>query len=86
MKIPHLRRILLEGAHAEGVRGVLPTVTYPSHTTLLTGVWPVKHGIPENGVFDPFGKNLDGWYWYSEDIHAPTLWRQRRAPDTPSAA
>ncbi len=74
LKIPHLRKILAEGAHASGVRGVLPTVTYPSHTTILTGVWPSKHGIYSNLTFDPLDKNLAGWYWYSEDIKAPTLW------------
>lgn len=74
LKIPRLRRILREGAHARGVRGVLPTVTYPSHTTLLTGVWPSKHGIYANISFDPLGQNAGGWNWYSEDIQAPTLW------------
>jgi predicted AlkP superfamily pyrophosphatase or phosphodiesterase len=74
LKIPHLRRIMTEGAHASGVRGVLPTVTYPSHTTILTGVWPAKHGIYSNLTFDPLDKNLAGWYWYSEDIQVPTLW------------
>jgi len=74
LKIPHLRKLLVEGAHASGVRGVLPTVTYPSHTTILTGVTPSRHGIPSNLVADPLGKNLDGWYWYAEDIRVPTLW------------
>jgi predicted AlkP superfamily pyrophosphatase or phosphodiesterase len=74
LKIPHLRRILQEGTHASGVRGVLPTVTYPSHTTIVTGVWPARHGIYSNLTFDPLGKNLEGWYWYSEDIVLPTLW------------
>jgi Type I phosphodiesterase / nucleotide pyrophosphatase len=74
LKIPHLRRILRDGAHASGVRGVLPTVTYPSHTTLLTGVWPSKHGIYSNVVFDPLDQNLAGWKWYAEDIQSPTLW------------
>ncbi|HEY3837866.1 MAG TPA: ectonucleotide pyrophosphatase/phosphodiesterase [Bryobacteraceae bacterium] len=74
LKIPHLRRMLADGAHASGVRGVLPTVTYPSHTTIVTGVWPIKHGIYSNVVPDPLGKNLDGWYWYAEDIRVPTLW------------
>jgi predicted AlkP superfamily pyrophosphatase or phosphodiesterase len=75
LKIPHLRRILKDGAHATGVRGVLPTVTYPSHTTILTGVWPVKHHIYSNVVFDPFDRNLAGWMWYAEDIAVPTLWQ-----------
>jgi predicted AlkP superfamily pyrophosphatase or phosphodiesterase len=74
LKIPNLLEILHEGTYASGVRGVLPTVTYPSHTTILTGVWPSRHGIYLNTTFDPFNKNLDGWYWYSEDIRVPTLW------------
>jgi predicted AlkP superfamily pyrophosphatase or phosphodiesterase len=74
LKIPNLRRLLAEGAHASGVAGVLPTVTYPSHTTLVTGVWPARHGILANTTFDPQGKNHQGWYWYAEDIRVPTLW------------
>jgi predicted AlkP superfamily pyrophosphatase or phosphodiesterase len=74
LKIPNLRRIMETGAHARGARGVLPTVTYPSHTTLMTGVWPAKHGISANTTFDPLGKNYGGWYWYSEDLRVPTLW------------
>ncbi len=73
-KIPNLRRFLEEGAYADGVQGVVPTVTYPSHTTLVTGVWPAKHGILANTVFDPLQKNYQGWYWYAQDIRVPTLW------------
>src|SRR4029077_2187832 len=73
-KIPNLRRFLKEGTYAEGVQGVIPTVTYPSHTTLVTGVWPAKHGILANTVVDPLQKNHEGWYWYAEDIRVPTLW------------
>lgn len=74
LKIPNLRRILAEGAHARAVVGVLPTVTYASHTTLVTGVSPARHGILYNLPFDPLGQNLEGWYWYAEDIRVPTLW------------
>jgi predicted AlkP superfamily pyrophosphatase or phosphodiesterase len=73
-KVPNLRKFLREGAYAEGVIGVVPTVTYPSHTTLVTGVWPAKHGIWANTTFDPLQKNYQGWYWYAEDIRVPTLW------------
>jgi len=74
LKIPHLRRLLSEGAHASGVRGVVPTVTYPSHTTILTGAWPAKHGIYSNVAYDPLSLNAAGWNWYAEDIAVPTLW------------
>lgn len=74
LKIPTLRRFLTEGTYAEGVVAVVPTVTYPDHTTLITGVWPAEHGIVNNTVFDP-KRTLDGaWYWYAGDIRVPTLW------------
>ena len=73
-KLPNLRKFLKGGAYADGVVGVVPTVTYPSHTTLMTGVWPAKHGIWGNTTFDPLQKNYQGWYWYAEDLRAPTLW------------
>jgi predicted AlkP superfamily pyrophosphatase or phosphodiesterase len=52
LRIPELRR-LLRKAPATGVAGVLPTVTYPSHATLVTGVAPARHGILANRPFDP---------------------------------
>jgi predicted AlkP superfamily pyrophosphatase or phosphodiesterase len=73
-KVPNLRRFLTAGTYADGVHGVIPTVTYPSHTTLVTGVPPSKHGIYANTTFDPLQKNLQGWYWYAEDIRVATLW------------
>jgi predicted AlkP superfamily pyrophosphatase or phosphodiesterase len=73
-KVLQMRKFLQEGTYAEGVTGVIPTVTYPSHTTLVTGVWPAKHGIWGNTTFDPLQKNYQGWYWYAEDIRVPTLW------------
>jgi len=74
LKVPNLRAFLAEGAYASGVRNMLPTVTYPNHTTLVTGVAPALHGISDNTTFDPYRKNLGGWYWYSSDIKVPTLW------------
>lgn len=72
-KIPTLRRLAGEGAYAEGVIGVLPTVTYPSHTSLITGVPPAVHGILDNRFVDPEDRSAGGWYWYAEDIRVPTL-------------
>ena len=74
LKLTNLRRFIKEGAFASAVTGVTPTVTYPSHVTLVTGVAPAKHGIYANTPFDPFSKNQGGWNWYAEDIRVPTLW------------
>ncbi|MDR3438336.1 ectonucleotide pyrophosphatase/phosphodiesterase [Telmatospirillum sp.] len=74
LKLPNLRAMMRDGAYATGVRGVLPTLTYPSHTTILTGASPASHGIYDNTTFDPYNRNHEGWYWYAEDIKVPTLW------------
>jgi predicted AlkP superfamily pyrophosphatase or phosphodiesterase len=74
LKVPNLRAFMRDGAYATGVRGVLPTLTYPSHTTLLTGASPAQHGIYDNTTFDPLARNERGWYWYTEDVKVPTLW------------
>jgi predicted AlkP superfamily pyrophosphatase or phosphodiesterase len=74
LSIPNLRRFLKDGAYATGVTGVLPTLTYPSHTTLMTGTAPARHGIVANNSFDPTGINQGGWYWYAQDVKMPMLW------------
>jgi predicted AlkP superfamily pyrophosphatase or phosphodiesterase len=72
--IPNLKRFVKEGSFASGVKGVLPTVTYPSHATLLTGASPAKNGIIGNTTFDPMQINQTGWYWYASDFKVLTLW------------
>ena len=74
ISVPTLKAMLKSGLYATGVRDALPSVTYPNHTTLVTGVWPAVHGVASNETFDPLRKNMGGWYWYAVDIKAPTLW------------
>ena len=75
MKLPYLRTLLTKGTYADGVVGIWPTITYPSHTTLITGVWPAEHGIENNQVFDPEQKFRGAWNWYASAIRVPTLWQ-----------
>jgi len=72
-RIPTLRALMARGAYARGVIGVLPTVTYPSHTTMITGVPPAVHGIVNNTWLDPESRAAGAWYWYARDIKVPTL-------------
>jgi len=79
LSVPTLKHMMSAGAYAEGVTGVLPTLTYPSHTTLITGAAPARHGVGSNLTFDPTNVNQIGWDWYAEDIKVPTLWSAARA-------
>ncbi|MDT4897643.1 MAG: hypothetical protein QOH25_2720 [Acidobacteriota bacterium] len=74
LKIPTLRRLMQDGAMGRVV-GVYPSVTYPSHTSIVTGATPERHGIYGNDVFETPDKTQTGnWYWYARDIRADTLW------------
>jgi len=74
VRAPFLEATAQHGLYATGVRNALPTVTYPNHTTLVTGVWPAKHGIGSNVAFDPLRQGYEGWNWYAPDIRVQTLW------------
>lgn len=86
MNLPNLRGLMKDGAWADGVRDVLPSVTYPNHTTLVTGVAPALHGIAGNLSFDPLGKNMEAWYWYAEDVKVPSLFDAVKAKGGKSLA
>jgi len=70
LKIPNLRKLMREGQWSAGVVGVVPTVTYPSHTTILTGVEATEHGILANSLPDKDGNNR---YWSTELLKVKTL-------------
>ena len=66
------------GAYSPGVPTVYPSVTYPAHTTMVTGVLPAVHGIFSNRSWDPMLRNQAGWSWYAEDIRVTTVWQAAR--------
>ncbi len=86
LQIPVLRNFVRDGSFARGVVAAVPTVTYPNHTTMVTGVAPAEHGIYSNTTFDPRNENREGWYWYAQDIRVPTLWSAADAANLPTAS
>lgn len=64
------------GSWAEGVVGVFPSLTYPSHTTIVTGTRPAAHGVVQNTRFAPDGGG--SWFFESSTLKIPTLWDAAR--------
>src|SRR5215203_2803119 len=50
LPIPTLRKLAAEGASADAMTVSNPSITWPCHTTLITGVTPQKHGVLFNGL------------------------------------
>ncbi len=50
---PNLDRIAGRGLRAEALIPVFPTKTFPNHYTQVTGLYPERHGIVGNTMYDP---------------------------------
>jgi predicted AlkP superfamily pyrophosphatase or phosphodiesterase len=51
-EMPTIHALAVAGAHASMMKSVTPTVTWPNHTTLVTGVYPARHGVVGNNYLD----------------------------------
>ncbi len=78
-RLPYFSEILKKAAVVRNVREIYPTLTYPIHTTIVTGVHPDKHGITHNqkASIDPDDPDWSimgsDWYWEKENIKVKTL-------------
>ena len=60
--------------YCDNVRTVYPTLTYPIHTSLITGCYPDTHGVGHNQPFQPdTPPDMRAWYWTLADIRVKTL-------------
>ncbi len=50
---PNLLRLAAAGVRAEGLVPVFPAKTFPSHYSIVTGLYPGRHGILFNRMYDP---------------------------------
>ena len=86
LKLPNITGLASKGIKTR-ITGVFPSVTYPSHTTLITGCHPAKHGILANEIFEPPTIARSGkWYWDYSAIKVPTLIDAAKAKGWTTAA
>jgi predicted AlkP superfamily pyrophosphatase or phosphodiesterase len=73
-----LRQLAATGAVAEAMTVVNPTITWPNHTSLITGVTPAKHGVLYNGLVVRGGpgqpNKIEPWVDKAKLVRVPTLY------------
>ncbi|MGV3721568.1 MAG: alkaline phosphatase family protein, partial [Actinomycetota bacterium] len=52
LPLPNIRALAARGSRADAMTVSTPSVTWPNHTTLVTGVSPAKHGVLANGKIE----------------------------------
>ncbi|KIJ66879.1 hypothetical protein HYDPIDRAFT_85278 [Hydnomerulius pinastri MD-312] len=55
---PHLTDISRKSIRAEYMKPIFPTLTFPNHWTLLTGLYAESHGIIANDFYDPHSDSI----------------------------
>ena len=75
---PNFDRLAARGIRADGLTSVFPSLTFPAHYSISTGLYPESHGIVGNRFFDPERDDefnyrdrddaQDGSWWGGEPI------------------
>ncbi len=68
---PNMHRIAAHGSKAERVIPVFPTLTFPNHYSIATGLYPAHHGLVGNEFPDPV---RDKWYSLSDRQSIEDRW------------
>lgn len=78
-EMPTIRALAAEGARAKMMRVSMPSVTWPNHTTLVTGVNPARHGVIGNNYFSRAKNEVvslipDPFFNKEEIVKSPTIY------------
>ena len=78
LPIPTLRKLAADGASADAMTVSNPSITWPCHTTLVTGVTAQKHGVLFNGLLVRQGAGkppkIEPWVDKKRLVFVPTLY------------
>lgn len=90
-ELPTLQKLAADGSRAEGMLTTFPSVTWPSHVSLVTGATAAKHGVIGNAVWN---RTADRQLTYIGDpelpkdkaIRCPTLYDAAHASGLKTAS
>lgn len=83
--LPNFQRFFKIGSFASRVETIYPSLTYPCHATIVTGKYPIHHGIINNTLLQPGNPSPD-WNWYRSGIKGTTLYDEANKANLTSAA
>lgn len=86
MTKPNFSKIMEKRAEVERVTTIYPSITYPAHTSILTGCRPGKHGIYNNHPLKTYKDRIGHWYLYSKSIQVEDLFAAAKRAGCSTAA
>jgi len=83
--LPHFQELLDKAAICRKVETIYPSVTYPCHTSIVTGNLPNRHGVVTNTLLQPNRLSPD-WYWHRRHVKGTTLYDEAKEAGLSTAA
>jgi predicted AlkP superfamily pyrophosphatase or phosphodiesterase len=56
--LPNFNAFIQKGTQAEGIIPCFPSLTFPNHYSLVTGLYPGHHGLVDNNFYDTARQSL----------------------------
>ncbi len=82
---PNFASIWPKAALVPRTRSIYPTITYPAHVSMMTGVYPERHGVLNNEQ-TILGEASSKWVHFRESVKAPTIFDRAKAQGLTTAA
>ncbi|CAB4386770.1 unnamed protein product [Rhizophagus irregularis] len=86
---PTINEFVQKGVKAEHMIPSFPSMTFPNHYTIVTGLYPESHGIVANEFYDPVlkdnfvytnpNKSTDSKWWKGEPIWVTTVKQKQKS-------
>ncbi|WP_210366008.1 ectonucleotide pyrophosphatase/phosphodiesterase [Bacillus sp. REN3] len=84
-ELPNFKAFIDKSSFCTDVETIYPSVTYPCHTTIVTGNLPNKHCIVNNTLIQP-GRISPDWFWERKHIKGTTLYDEAKDAGLKTAA
>lgn len=82
---PNIKEILVDASYSTEVLSVYPSITYPAHTSIVTGQYPNVHGIINNTKLQPYMEKPD-WFWKRKAVKRKTFYEEAEKQGIRTAA
>lgn len=84
-QLPNFGAIWEKAARVKRTRSIYPSVTYPCHTSMMTGCYPDRHGIINNELTH-LTEVASPWNWFYDQIKVPSIFDAAKAKGLTTAA
>ncbi|MBR5110718.1 MAG: alkaline phosphatase family protein [Clostridia bacterium] len=85
-QLPAFGELMKKGSLVKTIRSVYPTVTYPCHTSMCTGVPCGRHGVVNNERDDDLTREHSPWEWFHSAVKTGDIFDAAKAAGLTTAA